>query len=75
MGRPNFRSSPIDSRRLTMPAHQVARQTPGERRRIHGKLRELDGSRHWTWPEWLVLIAGTALIFGAYIWAAGELPL
>lgn len=36
-----FRTTSSDPRRLTMLPHQQARQTPGERRRIHGPIQPM----------------------------------
>lgn len=38
MNVPPFRSTPVDSRRLTTPAHLIGRQSPAARQRVHGEL-------------------------------------
>lgn len=37
-----FQTSRIDERKLTMLAHQIARQRPGRREWIHGKIHSAD---------------------------------
>jgi hypothetical protein len=37
-----FASSPIDPRRLSLPWFNIARQHPGRREHIHGKIHAMD---------------------------------
>lgn len=41
--RPRFTSSKRDPRHLSSLAHRIGRQSPGERRRIHGELAPMAG--------------------------------
>lgn len=55
-------SSSVDPRRLSMLSHQIARQHPGRRQHIHGKLVGLPDRRDPT-AKWFIV---PALIVGGF---------
>lgn len=63
-----FVSTPIDPRRLNQPAHLIARQTHGERRRIHGPIEPMEPEP----PSWRIIalaaLATAAIV--AFTWLA-----
>lgn len=59
-----FTSTRVDPRRLSMQDHQRARQTPGERRRIHGPIQPM----HSEGKGGCTTLLGAAAIALAAIW-------
>lgn len=59
-----------DPRRLTTPPHQIARQSYGERQRIHGAIQPMP--REDDTPSWATIAraaVATALLL-AFLWLA-----
>ena len=64
---------PVDPAR-PLQGIDLAEVASRERRDLWTGEQHHDQPGEWSLVEWLILIAGIALVFGTYIWAAGELP-